>query len=56
MKEFCDVSESVEVLLKLPLGDQEQDDEINGLIIKGLKIDTLFRSAQSSDDLVEEVG
>lgn len=48
VKELCDVGQSVEMLLELPLRDKKEHDEIDRLVVEGIEVDALSRTAQST--------
>ena len=56
VEEFGDVGEGMEVFLKLALGNEEKHDQIDGLIVEGVKIDAIFGTAESANDLINEIG
>ena len=45
VKKLCDIRECVKMLLKLPLGNQEQHHEIYWLIIQRIEINAFLRTS-----------
>ena len=62
LTEFCfvknlgDVGERVEMFLKLTLGNEEKHDEIYGLIVERVEVDTFLRATESTDDFGDQIG
>ena len=56
MKQLGDIGKGVEVFLELALGHQEQHHELDRLIVQGVETNALFGTAESADNLVNQVG
>lgn len=56
MQELGNVGQGVKMLLELTLGHKKQHDEIDGLIIQGIKINPFDRTSEGSDDFVDQIG
>jgi hypothetical protein len=56
VKEFGDVGECVEVLLKLALRDEEKHDEIDRLIVEGVELNSFAGAAEGADDFADKIG
>ena len=50
------LAERVEVFLKLTLGNEEEHDEVDRLIVERVEVDPFLRSPQRADDLVDQIG
>ena len=55
VEEFGDVGERVEVFLELALRHEEEHDEIDRLIVQGVKVHAFLGSAERADDFVNQV-
>ena len=55
VEQFGTVGERVEVFLELALRDEEQHDELHGLVIEGIEVDPLGGAAERADDLVDQI-
>ncbi len=44
------------MLLKLALGNQEQHNQIDWLVIQGIEIDAFFRAAKRADYFINQIG
>ena len=42
VKEFCDVGQCVKMFLKLALRNEKEHDEIDGLIVERVEVDSFF--------------
>ncbi len=56
VEEFGDIGEGMEVFLELALGDEEEHDEVDGLVVEGVEVSAVLGSAEGADDFVDEVG
>src|SRR5207302_4164324 len=55
VQQLGDIGQRVQVLLELALRDQKKHHQIHGLIIEGVKTDSLFRAAQRTNDFMNQV-
>jgi hypothetical protein len=56
MQQFGDIGEGMEMFLELALRDEEEHDQVNGLIVERVEVDAGAGTAKGSDDFIDEVG
>ena len=56
VQKFGDIGESMKMFLKLALRNQKEHDEIHGLIVERVEVDSFFRAAERTDDFINQIG
>src|SRR5512138_1610868 len=56
VQQLGDLGERVEMLLKLALGNEEEHDERDRLVVERVEVDALLRPAKGANDFTDQVG